>query len=388
VTATNFCDSESDLNLTDAHCTVNATATPIPGQIILTWTPYRGWTQVQQYEIYQVTSYNPLMVNFVDVVPGNTIRYIQPFEDCFNNIAYRIRAVGSTPLQISWSDTTQAVSKRGVKGDPAEMVRATVENNASVLVEWKDVQLPGLAKIFVEKSEDGTNFEGLATLPPGEEKFRDNDVDVQSESYTYRLFAQDSCGNYTPMSNVATSILLSAEKQFNTTLLRWTPYTEWQFGVQHYVIELFVDTTGQYTEIARVDGSVHEYLDRFTTLDQPLYCYRIRAIEMPGGNSAWSLSNEVCVRVESGIHAPNAFTPNEDGINDRFYLQGIHVQTFNLQIFSRWGLLMFETNDISEGWDGFYQGEKAPEGAYVYVARGVGYNGMPYVIKGTLTLMR
>ncbi|MEL6852942.1 MAG: gliding motility-associated C-terminal domain-containing protein, partial [Bacteroidota bacterium] len=136
-----------------------------------------------------------------------------------------------------------------------------------------------------------------------------------------------------------------------------------------------------------VQGNLTSYRDTKTTLDQPLYCYRVTALEL-GGNRAESRSNEACVQVETGLQIANAFTPNEDGVNDIFLIQGIHIQNFNLKIFSRWGHLLFETSNINQGWDGVYRGKKLDEGVYTYVVSGRGYNGQPYLLKGTITLLR
>ncbi|MCB9291063.1 MAG: gliding motility-associated C-terminal domain-containing protein [Lewinellaceae bacterium] len=77
------------------------------------------------------------------------------------------------------------------------------------------------------------------------------------------------------------------------------------------------------------------------------------------------------------VYIPNAFSPNEDGRNDRFTLFGgvPNVQeVVSMQVFNRWGALAFERrnfppNDNASGWDGAFKGEPAPEGTYTYVFR-------------------
>ncbi|MEX2588616.1 MAG: gliding motility-associated C-terminal domain-containing protein, partial [Chitinophagales bacterium] len=77
---------------------------------------------------------------------------------------------------------------------------------------------------------------------------------------------------------------------------------------------------------------------------------------------------------ESVVFVPNAFTPNGDGINDLFKVYGTRIESMRLQIFNRWGEMIFETNEIDKGWDGTYKGEKLPAGLYVYILRGVAAN--------------
>jgi gliding motility-associated-like protein len=68
---------------------------------------------------------------------------------------------------------------------------------------------------------------------------------------------------------------------------------------------------------------------------------------------------------EGLVFVPNSFTPNNDGLNDRFTGIGENFTSFHLIIFNRWGELIFETRDQS-GWDGIYQGEIAKGDVYVY----------------------
>lgn len=74
------------------------------------------------------------------------------------------------------------------------------------------------------------------------------------------------------------------------------------------------------------------------------------------------------------VYAPNAFSPNGDGINDYFYLQSEQPETvLNFQVFNRWGDLVFEsanipTNEPSQGWDGRFRGKPLNNGVYFYLA--------------------
>lgn len=65
---------------------------------------------------------------------------------------------------------------------------------------------------------------------------------------------------------------------------------------------------------------------------------------------------------------PNAFTPNGDGINDKFLMSVNAVISYNIQIYNRWGELIFESNDQKIGWDGFNPRTGAPAqvGGYSY----------------------
>lgn len=69
-------------------------------------------------------------------------------------------------------------------------------------------------------------------------------------------------------------------------------------------------------------------------------------------------TNEICIDPDVAIYVPNTFTPNDDGINDLFFAQGIGInpEEFEMWIFDRWGNLIFYTDDLNEGWNGKVQG--------------------------------
>jgi len=83
--------------------------------------------------------------------------------------------------------------------------------------------------------------------------------------------------------------------------------------------------------------------------------------------SGITLKDSVLVFVTNPI--PNAFTPNGDGLNDKFRIIGTpseNITKYNFQIFNRWGQKIFDTNNIEEAWDGTSKGQYCPAGVYVW----------------------
>ena len=115
--------------------------------------------------------------------------------------------------------------------------------------------------------------------------------------------------------------------------------------------------------------------------------YRVTAFKS-GNFNILSQSNHADVVPEMRIFVPNTFTPNGDGLNETFGAKGEGIGWFDMQIYDRWGNLIFQTSNSNQQWDGTYKKEQAPEGAYVYkiFARGV-YEGSKS-IDGTVTLLR
>ncbi len=71
----------------------------------------------------------------------------------------------------------------------------------------------------------------------------------------------------------------------------------------------------------------------------------------------------------SHYYIPTGFSPNDDGTNDVFRPSLINYEDFTMKIYTRWGELIYETNDPIKGWDGTYQGEIVQNGVYLYQLR-------------------
>jgi gliding motility-associated-like protein len=93
--------------------------------------------------------------------------------------------------------------------------------------------------------------------------------------------------------------------------------------------------------------------------------YRVVAYKS-GQPSVFSVSNEVEIIPATSLYIPNTFTPNGDGMNDTFGVAGEAIKDFQLQIFNRWGQLIYETDNANDRWDGTHNGQKVQMGTYVY----------------------
>jgi gliding motility-associated-like protein len=101
---------------------------------------------------------------------------------------------------------------------------------------------------------------------------------------------------------------------------------------------------------------------------------------------------EVIVKVEGcpelSIYVPNAFTPNDDNLNETFGAYGFGLDKFNITIFNRWGELIFESDDINKQWNGTYKGQICQEDVYVYHIVYKGFNRGYKDIYGKILLIK
>ncbi|MEP7166242.1 MAG: T9SS type B sorting domain-containing protein, partial [Ferruginibacter sp.] len=99
----------------------------------------------------------------------------------------------------------------------------------------------------------------------------------------------------------------------------------------------------------------------------------------------------VNIRVFNGptFYVPTAFTPNGDGLNDIFRPTSVGISSLEyFRVYNRYGELLYETSEITKGWDGRYKGVNQNIGTYVWAIRGVDRKGELKTMKGYVVLIR
>jgi hypothetical protein len=109
--------------------------------------------------------------------------------------------------------------------------------------------------------------------------------------------------------------------------------------------------------------------------------------------------NDVFTDRGSFIRFPNAFMPNTSGPSGGYYNQRTDmdnqvfhpvtsgIDAYNLKIYSKAGMLVFESSDTEIGWDGYYKGQICSPGVYVWKVRGTYRNGQQIVMAGDVILL-
>jgi gliding motility-associated-like protein len=180
-------------------------------------------------------------------------------------------------------------------------------------------------------------------------------------NYTVTLIAINAygCGDTFALPNAVQvpqeAIASASASSFLTTLDPVMVLNNTSSHAVTYVIvfgdgdSLFTNSSGPYT---------HTY-DSLGTFLITLYAWSADGCP----DTTWLT---VTVEEATTLFLPNAFTPNGDGNNEAFMVYGNNVKQMHLLIFDRWGLLIFESYDINNGWDGTYKGDRVQEDVYVW----------------------
>jgi gliding motility-associated-like protein len=95
-----------------------------------------------------------------------------------------------------------------------------------------------------------------------------------------------------------------------------------------------------------------------------------------------------CEVIVPVIYIPNIFTPNNDGNNDVLYVRGQGIDHFTLSIYDRWGEKVFETSELSIGWDGTFHNKHMDAGVFVWQLHAEFSDGTVKDDKGSITMTR
>ncbi len=164
-------------------------------------------------------------------------------------------------------------------------------------------------------------------------------------------------------------------------------------------LELNVGINIPYDSIASIEWTPDEYLscsDCLNPMTMPIQTmsFTVTVIDKNGCEDSAPIT--VLVKKSNDVYVPNAFSPNDDGINDKFTIFSnldLPVKVNKFMVFSRWGESVFEAfdfmaNDLNYGWDGYFKGEPMDPAVFVWYAEVEFIDGSTELLKGGVTLVK
>jgi gliding motility-associated-like protein len=244
---------------------------------------------------------------------------------------------------------------------------------------WDDPENATITSYFIQREIEDDVFATIdSTLV---KQYTDTGLDTDTKGFCYRINYLDECRNRSNLGDLTCTIFLRIE---DNQLIEWNRYTGWKNGVKEYVVEVY-DENGIFQK--EINVGLNRWYEDTTFLNRQIIQYRIRA-ESNDDPPLKTYSNFVIQQVESVLWLPNSFTPNGDGLNDFFKPEGTQMREFSMRIFTRYGDLIYTTDDQNLGWDGTYNGEDMPPVTYIYKMEATDELDKKYNKTGQLLLIR
>ncbi|MCB0762816.1 MAG: choice-of-anchor L domain-containing protein [Flavobacteriales bacterium] len=194
------------------------------------------------------------------------------------------------------------------------------------------------------------------------------------ETSAYSVLVTDECGNSATSTTIINVEVVIADFDFDYL-------DEWS-------VELFNNSEGAIVYFWDLgDGnSSDEENPSFSYLDNDEHEIILYAIGEYG--CVDSLAHTFYPLMD--VFVPSAFTPNNDGINDLFKVEGHDIVTFEIRIFNRWGELVYQSYNLDDVWDGSHIGGEyfVPDGTYGYYVKATGVRLDGYEKSGSITVYR
>ena len=154
-------------------------------------------------------------------------------------------------------------------------------------------------------------------------------------------------------------------------------------SIDAYGIAGWVWTFGESGDsISTAENPAHTYADT------GMYCAKLVVMDIHGCMD--TAIHCLDIGPAFNLYIPSAFTPNGDGMNDVFLAKGDYVKSFEMEIYDRWGMQLFQSNDMAVGWNGTVHGGStiAQQDTYVYKINVTDTHDNVYSYTGNVTLLK
>lgn len=366
------------------------------------WTPYVGWRDsLSGYDLFvEIDGAAPQLIASL---AANDTDFVHENVDPLKTYCYYARAYYSNKVKSSTSNKFCVVAGSLVTPNAHYLMSVSVIENEYVNLTCYVDPTVAVSYYSVERAirPDGPFLE-IGTIVPSTDtivQYQDYEAPFEQTSFYYRVGIIDSCGIALLYSNVSNTVHLDGQfdKNLFHNFLNWSPYGDWLVhgnGVEAYNIYRKLNGQVEAVPSFSVNNSQFAIIDSLmetVITSGKEVCFVVEAVESDGnafGFKESSFSNEICFTANPVIWIPNAFAP--EGVNNEFkpVISFGDWRSYTMQIFDRYGQLLFETSDQDEGWDGKVDGRYASIGSYVYRITINNFKGDQVQRTGVLTLVR
>jgi gliding motility-associated-like protein len=368
----------NELTTQNYYCALSLKVNVLNNKNRLEWNPYPTNNiptgAFQQYVITRNGQPYQLINNI------NTHFYEDTDVICLVNYCYQVTAEFLSPLGTLNSISNQKCEQAFSTTPPPIVAHfnSTVETDRSIKIFWNVPNQPPITSFEIVRNGETKTFDNIT------QALLDSDLQI-NQQFCYNVRYTNACDQTSAFSGLTCPVFLSlAGYNQGDIVLKWTEYIHPDNNYESMVLEKLDETGSPYQSIPIPIGII-TYTDEQARQDRQVMRYRIKII-INATQNIISYSNLIEVKQRFKLFFPNAFVPN--GLNNQFLAKGLFIKKFKMTIYDRLGEIMFETQNIEQGWDGKYKGTDANIGTYVYIAEAEDAMGEKFKTQGTFTLIR
>lgn len=390
VASLDFDDNVSPLSNPVSTIFLNAKIDTCNLKINLTWNSFNPpTTEVSSYEIL-ISTGGPF------TIAGTTSAGINEFTitdfDFYSTYACLVRAIlGNGDSSLS----NRAFVSTDMPRPPSWIEISNVTINSAGKVEL-DITYDPMSEITLfqleRMSETDPGFLVINSINStgGHIMYSDPEADT-TKRYLYRVAAINNCNVPSIISSEAGNLVVHGELDDFILNIKWNSYRGWPEGVNHYSLIIRTgDGIDQEIYIPASDTSYSfPYSDLMYDLPEGYICFHVKAQRDGALNDdIHSKSNTVCIETIENLFVPNAFSPDNNGVNDYWGpVISFTPTSYYLVIRSRGGGVVFEAKNHLQTWDGTHKGRKQLPDVYLWYLKIETPSGKQIEKNGTLLLI-
>ncbi len=380
ITAQDVCGNSSNFSNQDYHIrTVNMHQPSYDicnDECIISWDSVWSWYNepVEGIRVYQRKQSEPFEI-VAQVSGTETFAVVTGYERDVRYDIY-IEAFGDGNTIRSTSCIKSIRGKKPLVSEYCWLRQASVIDG-EVELKWQVDSIGYIPQYAISRSSDNLSFQFIDTIQGNNDTVQ-SFIDIKSLYYQspqyYKIYPFDSCLNMGQPSNLAFTIYNQVESFADgEALIEWTPY-ETMDSILSYQVYRVIDTLIYPFPVGEIlpDDELR-YVDKYsgavpTTAKLGYFVEAVGYFNNRMTEQDTCRSNTNFLAKSTNLFVPTAFRP-QGGVSSIFkpISTGISINNYSFKVLNRWGMVIFESNQPTLGWDGKYQGEYVMAGAYVYV---------------------
>jgi len=360
-------------------------------KVELSWNNYLGWEKgVEYYDIYVIKDHQETA--YIGRFEENILSYIYEVPENSSHLEFYIKLKGKDGS----SSTSNKIPFTPILPEKPTFINANFASvtASNAIIQFKLDNTADIRNYQLMRSTNTKNhfikIDEITNYDKTILDYTDSHVNINKEQYFYKLCLVNDCEEVIDSSNTVSTILLkgSVNSVERYQHLVWTEYYNLDIDEKNYA--LYRESNNNLPRTVYTSSTSFEYIDNL--LDEDFesqvggFCYQI--FEESAQSEFAIVSNKVCLSQTPSLIVPTAFAPFGKEKNRIFKPSYAFIsdKDYYFSIFDRWGNILFETTDPTQGWDGTKKGNTCPNDMYTYLLKYSSSTGIKYEETGTFNL--